>query len=147
MAIEKKMQDQEKKITGTIRYVLFISNIAELLIELTLYAALIKVSISLSKFLSKYEESYGTSTEEYKTIKQGRQVFLTVTITIFILMLTDSIYSSTSPFLWLSDVYAENPAIEAAFNTSTTLFYATNTFFACLMLYVIYAFYLGNVGD
>lgn len=121
---------------------LWTSNILELVIELGLYGALIKVSLSFSRFLSSYDKTYGTNSDEYKIIKQGRQVFLIVTITIIFLMLTDSLYSATSPFLWLSDVYSEDSVIDNLFSTATTLFYATNTFFACLMLYIIYYFYL-----
>ena len=121
---------------------LWTSNILELVIELGLYAALIKVSWSFSKFLSSYDKTYGTNTEEYKIVKQGRKVFLIVTITIVLLMLTDSLYSVTVPILWLSDVYAEDTVIVHLFSSATTLFYATNTFFACLMLYIIYYFQL-----
>ena len=142
VTINNKMDNWDKPVNEALKATLFTSNILELVIELFLYAALVKVSMNFNKFLQEYEQTSGPNSEEYKTIKQGRTVFLVVTITIFILMLTDSVYSATSPFLWLSDVYAENHAIEITFSTATTLFFATNTFFTCLMLYVIFVFYL-----
>ena len=142
VTINNKMDDWDKPVNTALKATLFSSNILELVIELFLYAALVKVSMNFNKFLQEYEQTSGPNSAEYKTIKQGRTVFLVVTITIFLLMLTDSVYSATSPFLWLSDVYAENPAIEKTFSTATTLFFATNTFFTCLMLYVIFVFYL-----
>ena len=58
------------------------------------------------------------------------------------LMITNSLYSATSPFLWLSDVYTTNSILIKIFNAATTLFYVINTFFACLMIYINYYFYL-----
>ena len=144
MSIEGKRKTKQYKVERPIRYTLFISNIMELLIELALYATLLKVSLGFSKFLSSYEKTYSKDTEEYRTIKQGRTVFLVVTITIVLLMISNSLYSATSPYLWLRDVYADNTDIENLFSAATTLFYATNTFCACLMLYVNYYFYLGT---
>lgn len=114
----------------------------ELLIELALYGALIKVSLSFSRFLSTYDNAYEEDTDEYKIIKQGREVFIVVIIALVFLMLTDSIYSVITPFLWLGEVYSAKGVIIHLFNTATTLFFAINTFFACLMLYIIFFFYL-----
>ena len=49
------MDTHESKVSDPLRYMLSISNIAELVIELALYAALLKVSLSFSKFLSSYD--------------------------------------------------------------------------------------------
>ena len=59
-----------------------------------------------------------------------------------VLMVTNSLYSITSPFIWLSSVYNKDSVLDDLFNAATSLFYATNTFFACLMLYVVHYFYL-----
>ena len=53
MTIDEKMTDH-KNGQGSTTTLLFVSNICELVIELALYAALIKVSINFNKFLFSF---------------------------------------------------------------------------------------------
>ena len=67
LTINKKMQAEEN-VSGYFKYMLWSSNILELIIELALYAALIKISLSFSRFLSSYDATYERHTAEYKII-------------------------------------------------------------------------------
>ncbi len=66
-----------------------------------------------------------------------------VTGAIIVIMVTNSVFSAISPYLWLGEVYAKNRLIVVFYTGSTSVFYFTNTFFACLMLYCIYKFDIG----
>jgi len=107
--------------------------------ELVLYGWLIKVSLVLSEFLKSFD-SIGTHTHEYKIIKQGRKIFELVLINIVVLMITDSVFSAVSPFLWLGDVYSESKGLVQTYSLSSTIFYLANTVFASLVLYLCYNF-------
>ena len=73
-------------------------------------------------------------------IKQGRSVFKAVTINIVFMMITNSVFSVLSPYLWLGEVFSKNDLLIKFYSASATLFYTANTFFACLVLWVLYHF-------
>lgn len=81
------------------------------------------------------------------TITRGRTVFKIVTINITIMAVTNSVFSAISPYLWLGDVYSRSNFFIECFMVSTTIFYLANTFFACLLLYVIHKFGLDEQGN
>jgi len=120
-----------------VRAALFISNIVELLLELSLYACLIKVNFILTSFLKSFDEQ-NVQNKEQNIIQQGRLVFKVVTATFIVIMVTNSVFSALSPYLWLGEVYSKNKYIVIFYTGSTTVFYLTNTFFACLVLYIIF---------
>ena len=55
-------------------------------------------------------------------------------------MFTDSIFSALGPYLWLGDVFVQNITLVRLYDGCTVLFYIANTFFVCLLLYVIHYF-------
>ena len=59
-------------------------------------------------------------------------------ITISLLMFTDSVFSAISPFLWLGDVVTRSSSILHFYAFSNSMFYVLNTFFACLLLFLIH---------
>ena len=61
------------------------------------------------------------------------------------MMVTDSVFSAFSPYLWLGDVFAQDIRLVRFYTASTSLFYIANTFFVCLLLYVIHHFGLDNM--
>lgn len=115
--------------------------------ELLLYGWLIRVSFILSKFLKSFEKNNTLSEDELLVIKRGRTVFKIVTINISIMAVTNSVFSAISPYLWLGDVYSKSNFFIQCFIISTTIFYLANTFFACLLLYVIHKFGLDESGN
>ena len=56
------------------------------------------------------------------------------------MMVTNSVFSVLSPYLWLGDVFSKNDLLIKFYSASATLFYSANTFFACLVLWVLYHF-------
>ena len=56
------------------------------------------------------------------------------------MMITDSVFSAVSPYFWLGDVFSKNSIMMDLYLASTTAFYIANTFFACLLLFVIHNF-------
>lgn len=73
-------------------------------------------------------------------VKQGRCVFILVSINIVFMMITDSVFSALSPYLWLGDVWSTSDTLIQLYSASQTLFYIANTFFACLVIWVLYHF-------
>lgn len=55
MSIEYSAKNEGGNVGGSVRYTLLVSNILEMLMELCLYAALIKVSFILSNFLKSFD--------------------------------------------------------------------------------------------
>ena len=73
-------------------------------------------------------------------IVRGRKVFNLVSANIVVMMICNSVFSAMSPYLWLGDVFSKSSMLVTFFTVATTLFYAANTFFACLLFYVNYKF-------
>ena len=69
-----------------------------------------------------------------------------VAINIIVMMITDSVFSAMSPYLWLGDVFTKNKFMVDLYLVNSTFFYMANTFFACLILYLIYNFGLDGTG-
>lgn len=115
--------------------------------ELALYAILIRISLVLINFLKSFYEDQQLKDEELQVIKQGRTVFKVVTINICVMAFTNSVFSAISPYLWLGDVYSRNNFFISCFFICTTIFYLANSFFACLLLYVIHKFGLDQQGN
>ena len=67
-------------------------------------------------------------------------MFIIITINIVFMMITNSVFSALSPYLWLGDVFSKNELMIQFYSAAQTLFYMTNTFFACLVLWVIHHF-------
>lgn len=82
--------------------------------------------------------------ERQGLVKNGRILFNIVCINIFIMMVTDSFFSVISPYLWLSDVFVLSHTLVVVYTACTAIFYIANTFFVCLLLYVIYYFGLDD---
>ena len=82
----------------------------------------------------------GAAASTTELVRHGRIVFNIVVINIAIMMATDSIFSAISPYLWLGDVFAESGTLVKLYAASTSLFYIANTFFVCLLLYLVYYF-------
>ena len=78
--------------------------------------------------------------DSVELVRHGRIVFNIVVINIAIMMATDSIFSAISPYLWLGDVFVQSDLLVKFYAASTALFYIANTFFVCLLLYVVYYF-------
>jgi len=118
------------------------TNIIELVLEMGLYAWLIHVSFVLSSFLKSFDEKLGqeTPTRHYQMVKQGRCIFIIVSINIAFMMITNSVFSALSSYLWLGDVWSKNATLVKLYSASATLFYTANTFFACLVLWVLHHF-------
>ena len=83
--------------------------------------------------------------ERQDLIRHGRKVFNIVCINIVIMMLTDSFFSALSPYLWLGDVFVMSSLLVKFYAAFSALFYIANTFFVCLLLYVVYYFGLESV--
>ena len=62
-----------------------------------------------------------------------------VSINITIMMITNSVFGLLTPYLWLGEVFSKD-GIRELYEASTILFYLANTFFACLMFYVLHYF-------
>ena len=56
------------------------------------------------------------------------------------MMITDSVFSVISPYLWLGDVFVDTKWVVICYSISSTLFYLTNTLFACLLIYLTHYF-------
>ena len=56
-SIEYQANNDGAKVTGSVRYTLLVSNILEMIMELCLYAALIKLSYILSNFLKSFDSA------------------------------------------------------------------------------------------
>jgi hypothetical protein len=108
--------------------------------ELCLYAWLIHVIYVLSRFLKSFEKEGSVMRQEHAIVQQGRSMFVIVTVNIAVMMLTNSIFSALSPYLWLGEVFSTSNFLVEMYAAATTLFYFANTFFACLALYIIYHF-------
>ena len=59
-------------------------------------------------------------------------------------MSTDSVFSAIGPYFWMGDVFVVNDTLGKLYAAATSLFYITNSFFVCLLLYVIYYFGLAS---
>ena len=46
--------------------------------------------------------------EQYEMIRQGRKVLIIVSINILIMMVTNSVFSALSPYLWLGEVFTKS---------------------------------------
>lgn len=67
-------------------------------------------------------------------------------VNIVVMMITDSVFSVLSPYLWLGDVFTKNQFVVNLYMVNSTFFYIANTFFACLIMYLIFNFGIdGNV--
>ena len=137
ISIEAK--SNEDAVGNATRYTLLVSNSLELLMELALYFALIRVSCIMRNFLKSFGDLSRESVE-YDMINQGRLVFKIMIINLIVMMVTNSVFCALSPYLWLGDVFATKGVTIKLYSITTTFFYIANTFFACLMLYVIFYF-------
>ena len=84
--------------------------------------------------------------DQSELVKHGRVVFNIVCINITIMMVTDSVFSAIGPYFWMGDVFVVDDTLGKLYGAATALFYITNSFFVCLLLYVIYYFGLAS-GD
>ena len=80
------------------------------------------------------------STEEIETIRKGKTIFKIIMVNIICMMIFDSVFSALSPYLWLGDVFVKNDTFVQVYMFSTSMFYIANTFFACLLIYVMHHF-------
>ena len=128
---------------------MLIFNVSELLMELCLYGFLVKVSFILSQFLKSFSQSntgilYQATptqgTDDIVMIKKGKIIFKIIMINIICMMVFDSVFSALSPYLWLGDVFVTNHSFVVIYMFSTSMFYIANTFFACLLIYVMHHF-------
>ena len=133
-------EDELKEVSNTVRYTLLTSNLLELTMELCLYGSLIKVSHILSDFLKSFENEKSAGKGEKMMLSQGRLIIKLGTANIIVMMITDSIYSVISPYLWLGYVFEANMFIVITNSVCTSLFYLANTFFACLLIYLTHYF-------
>ena len=78
--------------------------------------------------------------EQYELIIQGRKVLIIASINISIMMVTNSVFSALSPYLWLGEVFTKSMPLVHFYSSTTTLFYIANTFFAILVIYIIYSY-------
>lgn len=63
-----------------------------------------------------------------------------VAVNIVVMMITDTVFSALSPYLWLGDVFTKNQFVVNLYMVNSTFFYIANTFFACLIMYLIFNF-------
>ena len=82
--------------------------------------------------------------DQSELVKHGRVVFNIVCINITIMMVTDSVFSAIGPYFWMGDVFVVDDTLGKLYGAATALFYITNSFFVCLLLYVIYYFGLAS---
>ena len=118
----------------------------ELVMELVLYAWLIHVLFILSRFLNSFKKNGSVLEKQPTLVLYGRSLFIIVTCNILVMMITNSVFSALTPYLWYGEVFSKDGILQL-YGISTTLFYLANTFFACLMLYVLYYFGLELPGD
>ena len=85
--------------------------------------------------------------EQYELIRQGRKVLIIASINISIMMVTNSVFSALSPYLWLGEVFTKSMPLVHFYSTTTTLFYIANTFFAILVIYIIYSYGILGLGQ
>ena len=123
----------------TLSVSLFVVNIIELLMELTLYGAFLQVLCVLRTFLQSFDEMTMPEIER-ESIKRSRRIFIVVSSNTVVLMFTNSMFSLLSPLLWISDVFFSNPTLSICFIVAVQLFYLTNTIFSLLMLYALHHF-------
>ena len=150
LTIDYKYNNQNAQVGKPLRYSLLIFNILELLMELCLYGFLVKVSFILAQFLKSFSEqaqggilyqgAAAQSTESQDTINKGKTIFKIIMVNIICMMIFDSVFSALSPYLWLGDVFVKNDTFVIVYMFSTSMFYIANTFFACLMIYVMHHF-------
>ena len=67
-------------------------------------------------------------------------MLIIASINISIMMVTNSVFSALSPYLWLGEVFTKSMPLVHFYSTTTTLFYIANTVFAILCIYIIYSY-------
>ena len=77
---------------------------------------------------------------EQKLIMKSKKIFFFVSVNIFVLMFTNSMFGVLSPFLWISDVFYSNQTLTYVFVISVQLFYTCNCIFALTMMYAMHHF-------
>ena len=88
-----------------------------------------------------------TMQDSNELVKHGRVVFNIVAINIAIMMATESIFSAISPYIWIGEVFVQSSVYVSFYAASSACFYIANTFFVCLLLYVVYYFGLEQVDQ
>ena len=84
---------------------------------------------------------------EQKLIVKSKKIFFFVSVNIFVLMFTNSMFGVLSPFLWISDVFYSDKTLTYVFVIAVQLFYTCNCIFALTMMYAMHHFAHYDKGD
>jgi hypothetical protein len=128
-------------VPWALKLTLFISNFAELGLEIVLYVQLIIVICNMNMFIKSFEQS-NFNGDDFRLIKNSKNIFCLFTVNISIMMLTDSLFSLLTPYFWISDVfdYDSESYWKNTYDWFLQVFYIANTAFSLIMLYALHYF-------
>lgn len=136
LIINEEAQNPGSEVPPTLKVSLMFFNIIQAVTELSLFVYLITVICKLNKFLKSFKSGQ-LREKERKVVKRSKQIFLTFTLNIGLIMIADSIYTILSPYLWIYEVLSLDDWWYTYYDVTAEIFYLANTVFAIIMLYAL----------